>query len=400
MLRNQRGQALLLVLVMTTAIFMIGSAAVTLGTAARKNAIRDIWQKKAYYIAEAGIEKALAQLRNDPLWHSKSGKELADDYAGGAIEEVTVKDTDAQNEIGTLVKITSKGRYGKTHKTLEVGVLVTTKADVFKGLSILPENPADVEVTGNFSLERCGEQPRVIINGDINFQSNGGNKKDIDAIVFASGKIDDKHGRVDNKNECFEYDAIPSFPALPSAEWCRNNATQSFMGDIIIGDVSKKCGNNRSIDLNIATLNENGVYFIDGNVSISGTYYVPATIIATGDIFIEDLQRNDRDNGLLLTLIALGSRSGKNGDISAQGGKQYIHAIIVANGFFNANGNKNLFGSIIARGINIDDKVSVKTVVTTDPYLIERSLPEFFKDNSALPEETYPKLKIRSWLEG
>ena len=56
---NQKGYALVIILLLTIVLFFIGSAALTLGGTVRKTAALETEQKKAYYIAEAGIEKAV-----------------------------------------------------------------------------------------------------------------------------------------------------------------------------------------------------------------------------------------------------------------------------------------------------------------------------------------------------
>ncbi|NSW84207.1 MAG: pilus assembly PilX N-terminal domain-containing protein [Syntrophothermus sp.] len=132
MLRDQRGQALVLVLILTTVIFMIGSAAVAMGTAARKNATLETWQKKAYYIAEAGIEMALADLRRRLIYPAPNFEEFRiddknKDYAGGRIDEVTVTKETSGNDI--FYTITSSAYYPasggtRARKTIRVKVKV------------------------------------------------------------------------------------------------------------------------------------------------------------------------------------------------------------------------------------------------------------------------------------
>ncbi|MGB9792528.1 MAG: hypothetical protein ACPLTR_08140, partial [Thermacetogeniaceae bacterium] len=83
----------MVILLLATVILLIGSAAAAMGTAARRNAVQDVWQKKAYYIAEAGVEMALADLRERLLYPAPGFEEFALHnwpYAGGLIDEVSV----------------------------------------------------------------------------------------------------------------------------------------------------------------------------------------------------------------------------------------------------------------------------------------------------------------------
>lgn len=107
LVKNQKGQAaLFLVLLMVLIIFLIGQAALSLGATARKNATLETNQKKAYYIAEAGVEKALAHY---PALGSFPGINSLD-YAGGVIESVSVAKVEGSPD---QYKITSVGHYPK-----------------------------------------------------------------------------------------------------------------------------------------------------------------------------------------------------------------------------------------------------------------------------------------------
>jgi hypothetical protein len=89
-----------------------------MSTTVRKNAVHERNQKKAYYIAEAGIEKALAR------YPALKGFKIENmEYAGGLIEKVKVE----ENENGSFYLITSKGCYPKdgplkATKTLEIKI--------------------------------------------------------------------------------------------------------------------------------------------------------------------------------------------------------------------------------------------------------------------------------------
>lgn len=119
LLRDQKGQALFLVLILSAVIFLIGSAAVVMGTAARKNAVQETWQKKAYYIAEAGVEMALANLQERYIYLESYERLIAPGfenfsidgrpYAGGMLEGVSV--TKEENGTAAHYIIVSSARY-------------------------------------------------------------------------------------------------------------------------------------------------------------------------------------------------------------------------------------------------------------------------------------------------
>lgn len=387
--KNEKGQTLVVVVLMVAVIFLVGAAAIELGLSVKKNAISEVAQQKAYYIAEAGVELALADLRQRAL----TSDQVLDDfsisnkpYADGQIDSVTVSATATEGEIGDLVTITSVGRYMKAKKTLKVTVLVTRMADVFHGLSVLPETAVDVSALGKFIIttsEGQTKRPWVIVNGSIDFGSSAG---EVNADVFASGAIIDTHNVVKGVKRSY-YTPIPSFPDLPSDSWFFANAKLCFAGDTTIGMPDTKGRQQQGNFLDITTLVANGIYFVDGNVTIAGTYSVPATIVATGNIEVGDLRRADRNNGLLLTLMA-------RGDVVIKGSND-IDAVIVAGSSYGADGSKTVVGSIVTR--NIDNKLAGMTTVITDLVLVEQSLQWFFQK---LRDTAYPILTIKSWQGG
>lgn len=102
MMRDNRGQALALVMVLTAFILAMGVASLSLATSLRRNTGLEICKKKAYYTAEAGIEKTLAliktgELQLDQLAALEPGQEInlvpdqiSSEYAEGMIEHVRV----------------------------------------------------------------------------------------------------------------------------------------------------------------------------------------------------------------------------------------------------------------------------------------------------------------------
>ena len=126
---DDRGQGLALVIILTAFIFVMGSAAVALATSLRRNTGSEIRQKKANYIAEAGIEKAVPIIRCGQLsledLDSDEGLDLVPDYispnyAGGLIEYVRVSGENG-NENEIILLIESLGTYQEACCTLQAG---------------------------------------------------------------------------------------------------------------------------------------------------------------------------------------------------------------------------------------------------------------------------------------
>lgn len=206
MLRNQKGQALLLVLILTTVIFMIGSAAVAMGTAARKNAIQETWQKKAYYIAEAGIEMALADLRqrliitpelNFEGFHIEN-KDYPD--AKGVIDEVKVEPVEVKPDGSNTYLITSSAHYPAesgtpARKSIRVKVKVVPDPFLSYGGPGLKSDTAvhltgGVTSTGGSLLARMGDvESQALITGNVGGIYAGSNASLQGGITSGGGEI-------------------------------------------------------------------------------------------------------------------------------------------------------------------------------------------------------------------
>ena len=141
---DDRGQGLALVIILTAFIFVMGSAAVALATSLRRNTGSEIRQKKANYIAEAGIEKAVPIIRCGQLsledLDSDEGLDLVPDYispnyAGGLIEYVRVSGENG-NENEIILLIESLGTYQEACCTLKARIKEDMSLDFRRGLWI------------------------------------------------------------------------------------------------------------------------------------------------------------------------------------------------------------------------------------------------------------------------
>ncbi len=200
MLRDQRGQALVLVLILTTVIFMIGSAAVAMGTAVRKNATLETWQKKAYYIAEAGIEMALADLRQRLIYPAPGFEEFSihnEPYAGGVIDEVSVTKETAGNDIYIIASSSHypAGSSRLARKNIRVKVKVVPDPFLSYGGPGLKSDTAvhltgGVTSTGGSLLARMGDvESQALITGNVGGIYAGRNAYLQGGITSGGGEI-------------------------------------------------------------------------------------------------------------------------------------------------------------------------------------------------------------------
>jgi len=390
---GERGQALILVMLVLLVVAVLGSAAVTLTASHRQTAARQRNLVQAYYAADAGVERALVIIKSHPtdFWSKfpLENKPLRNEpYAGGEIERVTVKEIPGGP--GTGVEITSVGTFNEARKTLVIRMRVFAPGDLLKGVSILPEEQGyELKITGNITLQgpNSNSRPVFLVNGSLEV------KRSVDfsgADVYASGEIEGLTGANVHPN----YPAIPPFPVLEE-EWYRSGADHGYQEDVSFGGAAPGGGSGQGQGQegqggDVAEYD--GVYFVDGNVEISGTYSGKAVIVATGNIEVTgDLRAEDRDNDLLV-LISLNPDGGI--DI-----KNYsVDALIITSGTFSAQGNAQLFGGIIARQLGLKDKETGNVKITCDPELIENNQP-FIGERAFHDSSNSPGIKIENWSE-
>jgi hypothetical protein len=380
---GQRGQALVIVLLLTTAVFIIGGAGLALSSTARKNAVQEVHQKKAYYIAEAGVERALLKLKTDPTWRDNEGDDLRVEYAGGKIESVMVADADESMDIGKLVEIESTGTFRSARSTLWVTALVQSPLDVFGGFTILPdEEESDFVFTGNVTITNAtgsNGTGRVILRGNLTLS---GNSK-VDADLYISGQLTEK-----NKIEgsLFEYYSdIPPFPPVDEGILRRKALERNHFYS---SEQNVKFGE-KGID--ISDLDQGDIYFVEGDMTISGTYGGgPAIIAATGNINIDDNLKMASDDGNLLVLVCLGDEK----VVRIKKGNAEVEALIISHGGFDINGNAILLGATLAKHlVKPDNKLNGTLTIECEPELVMRSLSSF------IPEFFASEVKIKSWQE-
>ncbi|MGQ9531241.1 MAG: hypothetical protein ACUVTQ_00350, partial [Desulfotomaculales bacterium] len=186
-------QALLVVLLLTTSIVLVGGAAVTMGTTVRKNAAREIHSAKAYYIAEAGVEKVLAKARRDPNWLrredvlpvlkldltrpqdrerlEKDGRDFisqelggAANYAGGRFVDIRVAKEDAGWN-AVLLHIMSKGEHLGTRRTLWVDARIDYAYgdNLFRGLWVKALTGVKLSHGAGVEAETLASEGNVIL---------------------------------------------------------------------------------------------------------------------------------------------------------------------------------------------------------------------------------------------
>ncbi|MEW6447041.1 MAG: hypothetical protein AB1426_02990 [Bacillota bacterium] len=162
MRHTQGGQAALMVVMVLSVLGLLGMATMVVTTYAKQAATGELNLAQARYAAEAGIERAVAKLKVDPLWlyPGSTNKvvyadEIEGDSAGGFVQEVTLAWSQV-GETGVGVKITSTGVCRNARKTVSAEVNIAYDPFICgKGIT----NEGGVHVAG-------GDDGQLIIGSD------------------------------------------------------------------------------------------------------------------------------------------------------------------------------------------------------------------------------------------
>lgn len=151
MTADKRGQGLALVIILTAFILTMGSAAVVLASSLHRNSGLELRQKKAYYIAEAGVEKAIFVIRSGQLSLEDLDPDpgvdivpeyISPDYAGGSISHVKVfRERESENVNSVVIIIEGLGSYQGANCKLQARIKADRSLDLaeagFVTLSII-----------------------------------------------------------------------------------------------------------------------------------------------------------------------------------------------------------------------------------------------------------------------
>lgn len=287
---NCRGSALLLVVVVLTILLVLASGLMSLAGTESISGINQVNQMQAYYIAEAGVEKALVTLKLDPLWRAGFN---GLDYSDGIIQGVTISTVASESTPNTsVVIIQSVGISEGAKKTVEVKARLSSdpyiKAGHYLRAGTTPlqelRSTSPVEVHGDvFFAGDCRLDWDILINGTI----RAGNNVEILAParvtgdVCASGSIFAEDETVDGLLYPGQSISVPPFPSLTADDL-------TFFRDVALalGDNHYFPGNHRFTQAEL--WNMQGIYFVEGRATVAGVYSGRASIVASGDISIAD----------------------------------------------------------------------------------------------------------------
>jgi len=442
-LKNESGQALLLVMMVLMVLMLVGAASLTRASSSHMRSFEQMKMVQSSYIAEAGVEKVLAYIKNDYKWLKElpynvetvyafegndSIKGTEDDlttldYAGGTIDVVKITRTSADGENPTEFYIESRGTYLDATRTIKVTGEMYDPIDFNKGVWVQSSS-----VFSNNTVYYCN----VTGQGDLTFSNNSYASGDILAggsitlennvnanSIFAGQDVEIlnnvivtslvKAGRdviINNNGEVKgKVNAIRNVSLENNAKITGDvyyNGSISLGSNAVTGprhpggaapvtvDIPSFPVLDESIYMQYpnpapsgtlyGSFNIDGIYYVPGNLNISGTYYGNGMIVTHGKITITgDLIRGNKQSSL--ALIALGNNNGVG--ISGSNNAT-VYALLYSPYEIVLNNNYIFYGSLICNSVQVNNN----TVVTYDDTL----------------QINHPKwmttvIKIKSWKE-
>jgi predicted acyltransferase (DUF342 family) len=316
MVRDEKGQAAILALGILTIVLVVAGSMIALGAGQRSASQVQHKRMEAYYVADAGLVKALAMLENeadplslldnpgDPKWAALTGKypeATVEGEAYGLIESLTPSSLG-----GGVYEIVAVGRYpdwdqNYSKKTLTAKVKVETEAGGGPGGGIEPgaadyfgrgvwaglfeaNNSTDIRsdvyctgsITANNAL-RIGEEGSpgsIYANGDITFNNS----------CNAAGNIYSR-GNIDLRNGSSVSDIIQAMGNITLGNGNKINGSVQALGniDIVNGSNFNQLQANGTVTLGNG-VKVNGIIRAVGNLSMVNGNHVYSTVWTMADL--------------------------------------------------------------------------------------------------------------------
>lgn len=368
---------MLVVMAMTLAMFLMCSAVLAMGKNARLIAVFEVNQDKAYYIAEAGIEKVLADAKNGPAWlkNLNVGEEydflsnvlnFEINYGEGAFEHILVKKL-TEGARQTSLEIDCRAKCGSSIKRVRVNADLETACaeNLFRGLWLADGSSpgghvfnlqTDVYFSGGDAIINSGSD----INGDIYsvgkvcLRCDGGAIK-INGDIYTLGGVCFTGPGEFSINGVIYVDDINKVPdevkdittVLPAGQLAaRIPGVSGFPSPLSaerLGWYEKNAGYKQLPPVDNDTMVfQNGIYFLSGDCTLSGTYRGCALIVVDGDVALGRLVRESGDDSLAVLAA---------GPVCCAPGSEVIEALVYSSTYVDSSSLVPVKGSVSAAGL-------------------------------------------------
>jgi len=448
---SEAGQALVLVVMITLLILLMSFSTLTLVSECRKASFAERTMVQAYYIADAGVERALAKVKSDSDWlwyavHLDPDKEVEfianQNYAGGVIASVKVKEDSIyptvplsrQDVAYTDILITSEGTYENSKKTLKVRARVNAPLQFARGVWVnSPDSEfgnsviiSDVTSSGDLIFRHnCTFHGEITAGGTVTVSENVAITTD--EVKTAKSIILENNAQVNGRvrqagiNPCQV--ALAGGALIGRVEEVGGQDITHFEDIYYNGTLLNNSGNvldasklhpgragvvttppypvlalsmyEKDYDVKYTgnktfagDFEINGITYVTGDVTISGNYSGVGAIVAGGNVNISgDLKRYHNDPASSLSILCFGSEG-----ITIAGGKQVWALLYTPPG-----------GPSDMRMINVGNAATVHGSLICDKIVINSAADALVQYENSLaenqPDWITAHINIISWQE-
>ena len=393
LLTNQNGAALVTSVMLLSLLSIIGMSAMNNSDIELKIAGNERTATEAFYLAEAGIEHAFAQLKVDigsdnfasfkndyesnfsvySVADSAGTKQNEQTLGNGKYkillqyiddEKVTLKSEgfDVGNSVASI-EVDIEYEEGDVDPAFKAGILAHGSIGI-NGKSTFGGNMhtnSFIDIKNEFDLDASGD---VV---DRTSTDDEGNEIVLSSYITVVG--DATKGKIDPPERLITGADVINVPSVYDSIKPLIDGSEIYNGNPVIkledGEVPPDDG-------------EGNTYFYNGDLTISGDYS-NITLIVNGTITHNGSAQLGGEGELTVAFISVG-------DITFNGSSSNTNSLFWTDGDYLHNGSSNLSGAVVARG-----------TITSNGGLTYEQIDDF-SDTVPLPSGT-SKLSISSWRQ-
>ena len=217
---NQKGTAILIVMALIAMLTSVAIMSVNRSTTDIDLSYNQLHEDKAFYVAEAGAQRALAEMNNDNAWRTGFYKQVLD----GGYYNISLVDTLTDTTLADTIVLSAKGYYDQSITNLEVWITPVYyypyRYGLFAGQDLFLAKDACVDAynsdSGNYATTRVPDDGDIGANGNIDigkFVTVGG---DVNTALGGSLFVD--VGSVINGDTSTTKDSV-SLDMIPQSEY-------------------------------------------------------------------------------------------------------------------------------------------------------------------------------------
>lgn len=400
----QKGSALVLVLMVTTVLFIIGTVALQVSSNTREAADLEEKKTQALYYAESGINENINDIKEkiNEYLEAKAADELAEftqlTYEGAHYDlAVTLID----EEEGEFQAVSHGFMTASDNLTVNKTITVKFKPQDEEGqdVEIDPGESSDGEEPerrlaeiftygvfsdGNFNISNhakldsypAANQAKIRTNGSIEMSNNA--EINGDAYFYDNYTYDNNP---EITGEKIKTDDKISIPAWDPSDWKNSLISAAGSNTVTVDSFSKvnetytnavinntvdpwqanltlnNCVIKEDLTVEQSTLNISGIVWVEGNINFDNKTEVKGTgtIISSGSIYLSNNSDLNFDHLSNIGLISLAEGPA----ITVENNVEINGALYAPNGMIELTNNVLVYGSVAGKQVNINSNAEV-----------------------------------------